>query len=163
VDAVGAVVDAAATAVPFVPGGAGAIIKAARAADKVADVVKAADNVADAAKAVDKVGDASKALDRTADTARGMRNPTVAKAVGRGNEAHKELKDVVRGKPGWQSEPTLVDPLTGKVVRPDAVTPRGHPIELKPRTRSGAEKGRRQLPAQERATGKKGRVIYYDP
>jgi len=48
-------------------------------------------------------------------------------------------------------------------VIPDAVTRRGHPLEYKPDTPSGRAQGKRQLPAQERATGKKGRVIYYKP
>ena len=57
----------------------------------------------------------------------------------------------------------MKDPLTGKTVRPDVVTKGGRPLELKPNTPSGRAKGRSQLPAQERATGKKGRVIYYEP
>jgi Novel toxin 10 len=42
VDVVGIVVDGAATAVPFIPGGAGAVIKSARAADNVVDSAKGA-------------------------------------------------------------------------------------------------------------------------
>ena len=57
----------------------------------------------------------------------------------------------------------MKDPQTGKTVRPDVVTKSGKPLELKPNTPTGRAKGRRQLPAQERATGKKGRVIYYEP
>jgi RHS repeat-associated protein len=41
VDGIGIVVDAAATVVPFVPGGAGATIKAVRGVDKAADAAKA--------------------------------------------------------------------------------------------------------------------------
>ena len=64
----------------------------------------------------------------------------------------------------WQSEPqNLIDPATGKKVIPDAVTPSGRPVELKPNTPSGRRQGRRQLPKYERATGKKGKVVYYDP
>ena len=84
-------------------------------------------------------------------------------AAARGRAAHRELAEEVKAKPGWQSEPRLVDPATGKTVVPDAVTPRGHPVELKPNTPSGRASGKRQLPKYERATGKKGRVIYYDP
>ena len=36
-------------------------------------------------------------------------------------------------------------------------------VDLKPNTPTGRAAGRRQLPAQERATGKKGRVIHYEP
>ena len=53
VDGIGIVADAAAVVLPFVPGGAGATIKALRGADKVADVVGAA-NMADNAVDVGK-------------------------------------------------------------------------------------------------------------
>jgi len=92
---------------------------------------------------------------------KGAANPKVKAAAARGREAHREFADKVKAKPGWQSEPRLVDPATGKTVIPDAVTPKGHPVELKPNTPSGRAQGRRQLPKYERATGKKGRVVYY--
>ena len=57
----------------------------------------------------------------------------------------------------------MTDPATGKKVRADAVTSGGHPVELKPNTPSGRAKGAKQLPQYERATGKNGRVIYYEP
>jgi hypothetical protein len=60
-DAAGLVYDSVATGVPGLPGGAATLIRAARSADKVADVVKGADRVADAAKAGDKVADAARA------------------------------------------------------------------------------------------------------
>ena len=84
-------------------------------------------------------------------------------AAQRGRVAHQEFADKVKQKPGWKSEPTLTDPKTGKNVRPDAVTPSGRPVELKPATQSGRERGERQLKKYERATGKDGRVVYYDP
>jgi RHS repeat-associated protein len=62
-DGFGVVLDAAAVVVPFVPGGAGVAIKAARTADKVVDAVKTAnkiDNAVDGAKAMNKAGDATK-------------------------------------------------------------------------------------------------------
>ncbi len=87
-----------------------------------------------------------------------------SQAAARGREAHREFAEKVKQKPGWQSEPRgLVDPKTGKEVRPDALTPKGHPVELKPDTESGKAAGKQQLEKYERATGKKGRVIYYDP
>jgi len=46
VDAAGLAVDAAATFIPFVPGGAGAAIKAYRAADKLKDIRKGASKIA---------------------------------------------------------------------------------------------------------------------
>jgi RHS repeat-associated protein len=94
---------------------------------------------------------------------RGMNNPQVRSAVERGQRAHRDFANKVKGKPGWQSEPRLTDPLTGRTVRPDAVTPSGRPIELKPNTPSGRLQGARQMEKYERATGRRGRVIYYDP
>ena len=57
VDGVGIIVDAVALALPFVPAGAGAAIKATRAADKVVDATKVADKAGDAGKAVGKYSD----------------------------------------------------------------------------------------------------------
>ncbi|MCG8915240.1 sugar-binding protein [Actinokineospora sp. PR83] len=78
VDAVGIVADGAALVLPVVPGGAGALIKAGRAAEKGVEVVKAVDRAHDAeralsaaqstAKAVDKGTDAARAAENTADT-----------------------------------------------------------------------------------------------
>jgi len=85
----------------------------------------------------------------------------VAAAIGR--EAHAEFARKVQSKPGWQSQPSLTDPATGKTVQPDALTKSGRPLELKPKTPSGKAAGKTQLKKQERAAGKKGRVVYYDP
>lgn len=60
VDGVSTIVDVAAAAVPFVPGGAWMVVKAVRGIDKVADLAKSADNVVDAAKAVDKAENSKK-------------------------------------------------------------------------------------------------------
>jgi len=98
----------------------------------------------------------------TKQTLRGSRNPNTAKAIAKGKQAHKEFADKVKKK-GWKSEPRLKDPKTGKIVKPDAVTKSGRPIELKPNTPTGRKKGAQQIKAQERATGKKGRVVYYGP
>lgn len=68
-----------------------------------------------------------------------------------GREAHKAFAEKVKQKPGWKSEPRLTDPKTGKTVKPDAVTPSGRPVELKPNTDSGRAQGHRQLPKYERA------------
>ena len=67
VDGVGIVADAAAVAVPFVPGGAGAAIKAVRAGDKAVDAVKAINKA-------DDVADVGKGASRMNDTQRGIRN-----------------------------------------------------------------------------------------
>ena len=93
---------------------------------------------------------------------KGAANPKVADAIAKGNRAHKDFSKRASEK-GWEVEPRLTDPKTGKTVKPDAVTPSGHPVELKPNTPSGRAQGKRQLPKYERATSKNGRVIYYDP
>ncbi len=78
-----------------------------------------------------------------------------------GREKHQEFFDKAKAK-GWQVEPRLTDPETGKTVKPDTLTNAGKPVELKPKTNSGRAAGKRQLRKYERATGKKGRVVYYD-
>jgi RHS repeat-associated protein len=60
-DVAGVVADAAALAVPFVPGGAGAAIKAYRVGDKVVDTVKAADKARDTAGFVSKADEGAAA------------------------------------------------------------------------------------------------------
>ena len=94
---------------------------------------------------------------------RGSKNPVVKEAAEYGRQMHKKLAETTKAKPGRLSEPSLKDPLTGKTVKPDVVTRAGKPVELKPNTSSGRAQGARQLPKYERATGKKGRVIYYEP
>jgi len=62
-DAGGVIVDVAATAVPFIPGGAGTAIKVARAADKTVDAVKKIDKAVDTANIArksEKIADVSK-------------------------------------------------------------------------------------------------------
>ena len=109
-------------------------------------------------------GGYSAADDIARGVAKGAANPKVKAAAARGREAHKEFANKVKAKNGWQSEPqNLIDPVTGKKVIPDAVTPSGRPLELKPNTPSGRRQGRGQLRKYERATGKKGKVVYYDP
>jgi len=162
-DAVGVVVDSAAAAVPFVPGGAGAIIKGVRAVDKAADAVQAADKVADAGKLAGNMMDAANATGDVASSAKVARGGESAAARG-GRAAHREFAEKVKAKgaDGWKSEPRIVGP-DGKVLKPDALSPSGRPVELKPNTSSGRRTGGRQLKKYEAATGQKGRVVYYDP
>jgi hypothetical protein len=47
-------------------------------------------------------------------------------------------------------------------LRPDAMTFSGRPVELKPNTPSGHRQGKTQTKKYEGATGKRGRVVYYD-
>jgi len=93
---------------------------------------------------------------------KGAANPKIMEAIKNGKEAHKAFSKKAEAK-GWSVNPRLTDPLTGKTVIPDVVTKSGKPLEYKPNTRSGKYKGKRQLPQYERATGQKGRVIYYKP
>jgi RHS repeat-associated protein len=113
-----------------------------------------------AAKA-DEVLDAAKVAGKRK-LAKGARHPEVKKALKKGNKVHKEFAENVKKKPGWQSQPRLTDPETEKTVIPDAITPSGRPLELKPNTPSGRRSGQRQITKYERATSKKGKVIHYD-
>ncbi len=132
----GVAVDVAAAVIPGVPGGAGTAIKVARIAER-------ADDAVDVVKAV-------------------QRGETAAAKGGR--IAHDAFNEKVKVKPGWRSQPQdLVDPATGRKVVPDAVTPSGRPIEYKPNTPSGRRAGKSQMEKYERATGRKGRVVYYEP
>jgi hypothetical protein len=93
----------------------------------------------------------------------GMQNPIVRNKVENGVLKHEMLQERMRRK-GWlvdRAETGMIDPATGETVYPDAITPTGHPVEIKPRTPTGVEAGKSQLPQYERATGKRGRVIYY--
>jgi len=105
-------------------------------------------------------------LDDAVDTAlglakKGSANPKVREALDKGKKAHKDFAEKA-SKKGWETEKSMIDPKTNKKVRADAVTRSGHPVELKPNTPSGRAKGQKQIEQYERATGKKGRVIYYD-
>ena len=65
VDGVGLAVDAAATLLPFVPGGAGTAIKGVRAADKAVEGIKTVDKVVDAEKGIEAINNGSKAAKRS--------------------------------------------------------------------------------------------------
>jgi hypothetical protein len=83
-------------------------------------------------------------------------------AAAAGRQAHKELRERVLQKPGWQSEPRLQG-ADGRFYRPDIVTPNGRILELKPNTSSGRAAGARQIRNYEEQLGLPGRVIYYGP
>ena len=96
---------------------------------------------------------------------RGMQNPAIREAAENGDIEHALLRAQMHEK-GWlvdRNDTAMVDPLTGETVYPDALTPRGRPIEIKPRSDTGMSSGQSQLPKYERATGMRGRVVYYDP
>jgi RHS repeat-associated protein len=111
------------------------------------------------------VAGAGKLASRAGKVLRGAANPKVRAAIERGKKAHDEFKKKVDAKKsqGWDSNPHIKDPDTGRYVIPDALTPSKRPVELKPNTPSGRRQGRKQLRKYERVTGKKGRVVYYDP
>jgi len=113
---------------------------------------------------VDPLGLANYKKDKnvTKGAGKGMKNPKVKAAAARGREAHKEFAERVKQKPGWKSEKTITGPK-GEKLRPDALTPSGRPVELKPNTPSGRKQGARQIKKYKEATGTNGRVVYYDP
>ena len=75
-----------------------------------------------------------------------------------GNAAHKALEKFVRTKPGWAAEQTRT--IGGKTIRPDALTPRGRAIDLKPATASGMKSGAAKKRKYEEL-GIPTRIIYY--
>ena len=83
-------------------------------------------------------------------------------AAAYGRQQHREFSERVDAKPGWQSEPRIQG-ADGKFYKPDAVTPGGRIIELKPDTPSGRAAGARQIRNYEQQLDKRGRVIYYTP
>ncbi len=92
---------------------------------------------------------------------RGIRDPRVRDSVARGNLAHQELTEKVDRKPRWVSEPELVG-RDGNIYRPDAMTPRGYLIDLKPNTPSGRAEGLVKKRLYEQQLGRKVRIVYYD-
>lgn len=126
-------------------GGLGAFMGKSTTGSSLTQTLKGADEIIDATNAV-----------------KGAANPKVAAALKEGKQAHLDFSERAAAK-GWEVNPRLTDPKTGKTVIPDAVTPSGHPVELKPMSPSGVKKGTEQLPKYERATNNNGRVIYYDP
>nr|WP_027672599.1 RHS repeat-associated core domain-containing protein [Rheinheimera baltica] len=93
---------------------------------------------------------------------KGMNNPDVKSAAAAGREAHREFAEKIKQKPGWKSEKSIIGP-NGETLRPDALTPSGRPVELKPNTPSGWRQGAKQIKKYKQATGTNGRVIYYNP
>jgi len=94
VDAGGALLDVAAVAIPYVPGGVSTAIKAARVADKVTDATKAVETI--------------RTIDKTA-TARGLKNEA---------RVLKEM-NIPKNNKTFQT----IDPKTGKQisVKPDGI------------------------------------------
>jgi len=119
VDGVGIVADAVALAVPIVPGGAGAGIKALRAADNLVDA-------AQTVKTADKVTDGAKTLSKT---------EKLQESAKTGQEAHRQIQKELREQGAKTEVPmTLKD---GTNVRKDGVRPDGTTVIIKPDTPSG--------------------------
>ena len=127
---------------------------------KVFDAVLAISTLPEGGKG--KAGASLEVVAPSESAGRGAANSKVSSAINRGKAAHKDFSAKAEGK-GWSANVRMIDPKTGKTVIADAVTPSGRPLELKPNTPSGKAKGARQIQQYERATGKKGRVVYYDP
>lgn len=132
------------------------------AALSMAAMVPIAGNAAGAVKIGRRINNA--VSDTAKVSARGMNNPRVKAAAARGREEHKKFAEKVNKKSsqGWRSEETIIGP-NGEKLRPDAISPSGRPVELKPNTPSGRRQGARQLKKYEEALGKKGRIVYYEP
>ena len=107
-DGAGLVLDVAATIIPVIPGGAGTALKAARGADKAADVVKATDNAVDATKIVDNA-------EKTIDVAKPYSKSRPSYAKGQVNEVWETAKN---------NEGVVRDPHTQKELQWDANSPR---------------------------------------
>ena len=134
-DGVGIVIDAVAAAVPFVPGGVGAIRTGAKLADMADDVV-----------------DAARGIDRTTE---------LRKSAEIGMEAHRQIEnDLVETIPGTMIEVTME--VGGKTVRKDAVLPDGTVVIIKPDTPSGHTSAARRDKLMQ-SYGYQTQIIYYDP
>ena len=92
---------------------------------------------------------------------KGTHNPKVQEAIEKGKKAHADFKSKVDRKSGWSSGSNVGK--KGEVLSPDATSPSGAPVELKPDTPSDRVKGKSQIKKYEKATGEKGRVITYHP
>jgi RHS repeat-associated protein len=137
VDGLCLVADVAATAMPFVPGGAGAAVKAARTAEKAVNATKSVGKSAEAAKMAQ--------LRQKAEI---------------GQEAHRQIEKELTDAFGSRTEVKVN--LHDRAVRKDAQMPDGKYVIIKPDTKSGhkAAKSRQRLMEK---NGKEAITIYYDP
>ena len=102
-DAGGVIVDATATVIPYVPGGASTAIKTARAADNAVDALKTTDKTTDAAKTLSKNKSIGKQGEKVV-------TESLQKEVGEG----KEVLEQVTGKLDEGGESAT---LTGKKAK----------------------------------------------
>jgi uncharacterized protein RhaS with RHS repeats len=74
-----------------------------------------------------------------------------------GQQAHNRFKQEAK-KRGWEVEQKI-----GKGSRPDAIDECKRPVELKPYTKRGMQRGRKQAQRYADRAGKEARLIPYDP
>jgi hypothetical protein len=100
-----------------------------------------------------------------AEVKRGVRNESTRVAQEKGMKAHNEFRNKIKAKKdkGWQDNPKIYDKERNEYLIPDAISPSGRPVELKPRTPTGIKKGIEQIKEYEKVLNKKGKVVYYDP
>jgi RHS repeat-associated protein len=136
VDGICLVADVAATAVPFIPGGAGTAVKAARTAEKAVNVTKS-------------VG-----------TAKMTR---LRKSAEIGQEAHRQIeREIIKNNPGAKAEQTIRLGKNQK-VRKDVVLADGKTvIIIKPNTKSGQKAAQKRFDLMKK-NGYKPQKVFYNP
>lgn len=92
-------------------------------------------------------------------------------ATHKGRMAHRALEELIKLKPGWNSNQPIRSP-DGRILRPDVRTPervrkagenpKSYYMEYKPDTPRGRSRAAAQVRKYE-AAGVKARAIYYDP
>ena len=137
VDGICLVADVAATAVPFIPGGAGTAVKAARTAEKAVNVT------------------------RSAGTAKMTR---LRKSAEIGQEAHRQIeREIIKNNPGAKAERTIDLPKTGQRVRKDVVfADKKTVIIIKPNTKSGQKAAQKRFDLM-KENGYKPQKVFYNP
>ncbi|MEM2593117.1 MAG: hypothetical protein QXI60_11070, partial [Thermofilaceae archaeon] len=75
----------------------------------------------------------------------------------KGQKAHEEFRKEAKKK-GWPVEKEIAPGS-----RPDAIDECGRPVELKPNTKRGLERGRKQAQRYADQSGREARLIPYDP
>jgi RHS repeat-associated protein len=140
VDGLCLVADVAATAMPFVPGGAGTAIKAARTAEKAVNATKSVGKSAEAAKMAQ--------LRQKAEI---------------GQEAHRQIeREIVKNNPGAKVEQTIRLGKNQK-VRKDVVLADGKTvIIIKPNTKSGQKAAQKRFDLMKK-NGYKPQKVFYNP
>ncbi len=146
VDGVGLVVDAAATAFPFVPGGAGTAIKGVRAADKAVEGIKTVDKVVDTEKEIEAINNGSKAAKRS-----------LQESAEIGKEAHRQIEKEIVEQGGLVEVPYRIG---DRMLRKDGLRKDGTYVIIKPNTPSGRKSALRR---QKLMSNEKTEIIFYDP